>query len=100
MQLRLSKPIRKPNPPEEIDWIQYDTDQPDYSGSLRQVFSTRNWLWWVSFGFPPPKLEKPESFDKNPDFDEKFLDFDEKTQILVKIFQISVKQPRFQQYFQ
>ena len=59
LALGLSKPNRRPNPPEETNRIRSIAGRPDYSGGRQQVFTTKNQLQQVDFGFPPPKLEKP-----------------------------------------
>ena len=79
VKLGLSKPIRKPDPPEETDQIWSNTGRFDYSGGQQQVFSTRNRLWRVGFSFPPPKTWKTQTIWQKPKFWRK-------TQILVKIF--------------
>ena len=71
LALRLSKPSRKPNPPEKTNQIRSDTGQPNYSSGRWQVFPTRNQFQRVDFGFPPPKPDKLEPTNKNPDSSEK-----------------------------
>ena len=71
LALRLSKPSQKPDPPEKTNQIRSDTGRPNYSSGRWQVFPTRNQFQRVDFGFPPPKPDKLEPTNKNPDSSEK-----------------------------
>ena len=90
LMLGLSKPIQRPNPPKETDWIRSNPGLPNIFDSQWRAFTTRNSLRQVGFNSLPQKYEKPkptnvlrissgkflDSSEKYPDFGKKFLDPD------------------------
>ena len=75
----LSKHIRWPNPPGDPTGTDPKPADPTYSGGQQRIFSTKNQLRQVGFGFSPPKTRTDLRKTHNP----------AKTQILVRKFQIS-----------
>ena len=64
--LGLSKHIRWPDPPEDPTGTDPKPADPTYSSNRRRIFSTKNWLQQVGFGFSPPKTRKPEPTGEKP----------------------------------
>ena len=103
--LGLSRLIRQPDPPEEPTGPNPNPADPTAPPGRWRVFTSPNRFWWVGFGFPPQKSEKPELIDWFPDFG-KFSRFRQIFQIPAKIFQNPAKifqnpvnKPRFWRYF-
>ena len=65
-RLGLSKHIRWPDPPGDPTGTDLKPADLTYSGGRRRIFSTRNRLQRVSFGFSPPKIRKPEPTSEKP----------------------------------
>ena len=57
LMLGLSKPIQRPNPPKETDWIRSNPDLPDIFGSQWRAFTTRNSLRQVGFDSLPQNMK-------------------------------------------
>ena len=64
--LGLSKHIRWPDPLGDSTRTDSKPTDPTYSGDRQWIFSTRNRLRQVGFGFSPQKTQKPELTGEKP----------------------------------